>query len=536
MSTPTEIARKSRPSESGMSGDSSPRHSKHLSKLHSISHTLEEVANLEGHSRAVYSIAFSQDGQFAVTGSADKTAKLWSFHTGHTLYTFHGHEQWVQAVSFANNIKKKMMIATGSDDNYVRIFEHDASASSLAEGWTMKAELGRSDDQMHAHTLSVLTVAFDPTDDFVVSGSADTAVKLWRVHDKECALEMLGHLDWVSKVAYSPDGMVLASSSYDETVKLWRVSDGDELLTCEGHENFVSCVAWSHDGNRIATTSGDYSVRVWLVRMPGGEMVTEPIQERVMYGHRGWVLSCTFSPFSDRIASSSADKSVILWDTATYQAVERFQLPDWVEDVAYVPGQRLEVQLTTVGHFVDAITWNVTGDSAQKVATLKRNSSYTLSALQHAWARLSLTLFGPPPGLSSEEVTHIREVFDEMGPDDQDAVPMADFLTKVDEDDILSRLVKRYVYDEVVNHTPHPRTVRSAIEQHQASGATTISLEELMVSLEGSKYLGGPHDLMEQSSVTPAMFLLDLMLICDARAMPSHNYGTTPSTHIELTR
>jgi len=57
-----------------------------------------------------------------------------------------------------------------------------------------------------------------------------------------------------------------------------------------------------------------------------------------------------------------------------------------------------------------------------------------------------------------------------------------------------------------------------------------------MVSLEGSKYLGGPHDLMEQSSVTPAMFLLDLMLICDARAMPSHNYGTTPSTHIELTR
>lgn len=115
----------------------------------------------------------------------------------HVLYTFHGHEQWVQGVAFAHT---KLMIATGCDDKYVRVFEHSADAHSLAEGWTMKCELGRLDDDVHAHTLSALTVAFDPLDDFVVSGSADTSVKLWRVHDKECAHDMLGHEDWVSKV------------------------------------------------------------------------------------------------------------------------------------------------------------------------------------------------------------------------------------------------------------------------------------------------------------------------------------------------
>ena len=161
-----------------------------------------------------------------------------------------------------------MIVATGCDDKYVRVWEHSSEAHSLAEGWTMTAELGRLHDDVHAHTLSALSVAFDPTDEFAVSGGADTAVKLWRLNDKELALDMLGHLDWVTKVVratmsphtahpqllvapshttylarqtYSPDGMMLASSSYDETVKLWRVSDGDEILTLNGHTNFVTC-------------------------------------------------------------------------------------------------------------------------------------------------------------------------------------------------------------------------------------------------------------------------------------------------------
>ena len=51
------------------------------SKLHSIAQHLEEVHDHDGHSRCVYSICFSPDGQLVLTGSADKTAKLWSYHT-----------------------------------------------------------------------------------------------------------------------------------------------------------------------------------------------------------------------------------------------------------------------------------------------------------------------------------------------------------------------------------------------------------------------------------------------------------------------
>ena len=121
----------------------------------------------------------------------------------HVLYTFRGHEQWVQGVAFGN---KKMTVCTGCDDKYVRIWEHSPEAHSLADGWTMTAELGRLHDDVHAHTLSALSVAFDPEDEFVVSGGADTACKLWRVNDKELAHDMLGHLDWITKVVRAGRG------------------------------------------------------------------------------------------------------------------------------------------------------------------------------------------------------------------------------------------------------------------------------------------------------------------------------------------
>lgn len=47
--------------------------------------TMEELVKLEGHKDAVFSCAFSHDGKFIVSGSCDKTAKLWNIETGEEL-------------------------------------------------------------------------------------------------------------------------------------------------------------------------------------------------------------------------------------------------------------------------------------------------------------------------------------------------------------------------------------------------------------------------------------------------------------------
>ena len=111
-----------------------------------MSHLFDDIGEHVGHARAVYSVAFSPNGHFVATASADRTVKvalrqelkpstawdhmprspappcrwrlyrarisphprldgyppsqLWSFETKHVLHTFHGHEQWVQSVAF----------------------------------------------------------------------------------------------------------------------------------------------------------------------------------------------------------------------------------------------------------------------------------------------------------------------------------------------------------------------------------------------------------------------------------------------------
>ena len=45
---------------------------------------------LSGHSLRVYSVAFSADGSKVVSGSGDKTVKIWSADSGEVLQTLSG--------------------------------------------------------------------------------------------------------------------------------------------------------------------------------------------------------------------------------------------------------------------------------------------------------------------------------------------------------------------------------------------------------------------------------------------------------------
>jgi WD40 repeat protein len=56
---------------------------------------------LEGHSDSVKSMAFSPDGKQVVSGSDDKTVRLWDTVTGVALKTLEGHSHYVNSVAFS---------------------------------------------------------------------------------------------------------------------------------------------------------------------------------------------------------------------------------------------------------------------------------------------------------------------------------------------------------------------------------------------------------------------------------------------------
>lgn len=73
----------------------------------------------EGHLDAINSVAIAVNNKFIVTGSSDKTAKIWDIATGKLLFTLEGHEWKVTSVAISLDTK---FIVTGSTDGTVKLW------------------------------------------------------------------------------------------------------------------------------------------------------------------------------------------------------------------------------------------------------------------------------------------------------------------------------------------------------------------------------------------------------------------------------
>jgi hypothetical protein len=74
------------------------------------------IRTFEGHSSAVFSVAFSPDGARVLSGSKDNTIKLWDAVTGALIRTFEGHSSAVFSVAFSPDGAR---VLSGSTDGTV---------------------------------------------------------------------------------------------------------------------------------------------------------------------------------------------------------------------------------------------------------------------------------------------------------------------------------------------------------------------------------------------------------------------------------
>ncbi|QEL13456.1 WD40 repeat domain-containing protein [Limnoglobus roseus] len=79
-----------------------------------------EIFVLNGHTDSVTAVAFSPDGSRIVTGSEDKTARVWDAKTGTELLALMGHSEELFSVAFSPDGSR---VATGSRDGTARIWD-----------------------------------------------------------------------------------------------------------------------------------------------------------------------------------------------------------------------------------------------------------------------------------------------------------------------------------------------------------------------------------------------------------------------------
>ena len=74
---------------------------------------------LRGHDHFVSDVAVSLDGQFALSGSWDKSMRLWDLNTGSTTRQFRGHTKDILSVAFSADNRQ---IVSGSRDKTIKLW------------------------------------------------------------------------------------------------------------------------------------------------------------------------------------------------------------------------------------------------------------------------------------------------------------------------------------------------------------------------------------------------------------------------------
>jgi len=203
------------------------------------------VYTLPGHSSFVNSLAISPDGKILVSGSWDKTIKIWNLETGALIGTLTGHSDRVNSVAISSDGK---MLVSGSSDETIKFW-------NLYNGDLLCTFSG--------HSMEVNSVAVNPKGQVIAScGGADNTIKIWNLRTGELLRTLRGHSDNVNAVVFSPDGKILASGSSDATSKVWDVESGKLLRTLSGLNVGVNSVAIAPDGQTLASVSNDYTIKL----------------------------------------------------------------------------------------------------------------------------------------------------------------------------------------------------------------------------------------------------------------------------------
>jgi WD40 repeat protein len=253
-----------------------------------------------GHRAGVTTVAWSRDGRYFASGSADKTVQVWQATNGALRYTFVGHTSPVTALAW--DVTSTSITSAGDEDGKVWVWN------------ALRDEQKAGHMGQHGRVLSLAWP--DPYDttrtppvNVILSGAEDGTVQVWDAESGKATTTYAGQGAVRALLSYSPDRVLLAGN--DHIIHHWEIFAGGNTsltpVTYEGHTGAINALAWIDENNTFASASDDGTVRVW-----SATSTQSSASPKLTYrGHTGSVYAVAV--YKGLIISGGQDHAVQIW-------------------------------------------------------------------------------------------------------------------------------------------------------------------------------------------------------------------------------
>lgn len=254
-----------------------------------------------GHNGPVSDVAASPDGEFIVSVSWDKTARVWDLASSKCTKTLTGHTSDV----FAAAVTNEKNIVTGGRDKTLKVWSSSSGACTHT-----------TSQNNHGDWISAIKYSPSPKCPLFVTCGWDQTVKTWNATNNAHRSDLVGHKAVVNCVAISPDYSLCASGAKDGIVNLWDLSEGKHLYSLDAKtaRDPVACVnALVFSPNLyLLVAATDRSLEVWdLEAKRIVDNVPAPSTHKSLLP---WIISLCWSAETNTLFAGSTDGTIYVYE------------------------------------------------------------------------------------------------------------------------------------------------------------------------------------------------------------------------------